>query len=170
MSGMGLLRRDHQPRIRYRMREKLMSIGDDSWIEDAEGDRVYKVDGKAMRMRDTMAVKDRGGAEVAWIQEPLVHLRNTMNVTIGGRHVTVKKKIVSIRDKFLVEVDQGPTYEAHGNLVDHEYQIERDGDEVAWVSKKWFRVRDTYGIEIAEGQDVLLMLCVAVCIDAMTDE
>ena len=166
---MGLLRRNHdEPRHRFRLQEKLVSVGDDSWIEDADGERIYKVDGKAMRMRDTMAVKDRDGHEVAWIQEPLVHVRDTMNVTIGDRHATVKKKIVAIRDKFLVEVEDGPTYEAHGNLVDHEYEIERDGETVAWVSRKWFRVRDTYGIEIADDQDVVLLLCVAVCIDAMT--
>lgn len=170
MAAMGLLRRDHEPRVRFRLQEKLVSVGDDSWIEDDDGHRVYKVDGKAMRLRDTIAVKDRDGHEVAWIQEPLVHVRTTMDITIGDRHATVKKKIVSIRDKFLVEVDDGPTYEAHGNLVDHEYEIERDGDTVAWVSKKWFRLRDTYGIEIAEGQDVVLLLCVAVCIDEMSAE
>jgi uncharacterized protein YxjI len=166
---MGLFRHDDASRTRYRMREKLMSVGDDSWIENDHGDKVYKVDGKAMRMRDTMALKDRAGNEVAWIQEPLVHVRDSMDITIGDVHATVKKKIVSIRDKFLVEVDNGPTYEAKGNLVDHEYEIERDGDTVAWVSKKWFRVRDTYGIEIAEGENQVMLLSIAVCIDAMTD-
>ena len=42
---------------------------------------------------------------------------------------------------------------AHGNIVDHEYEIERDGDTVARVSKSWFRIRDTYGVEIANGED-----------------
>jgi uncharacterized protein YxjI len=79
----------------------------------------------------------------------------------------VKKKILSIRDKFYIEVDGGPEYEAHGNLVDHEYEIERDGKEVAWVSKKWFRMRETYGIEMAPDQDVVLLLCFVICIDSM---
>ena len=48
--------------------------------------------------------------------------------------------------------------EAKGNIVDHEYEIERGGDKVAEVSKRWFRVRDTYGIEIAPGQDDALIL------------
>lgn len=38
---------------------------------------------------------------------------------------------------------------------------------MATVSTKWFRVRDTYGIQLAEGQDVPLILAVAVCVDAM---
>lgn len=166
---MGLFNRDDkQPRVRFRMREKMWSVGDDEWIEDDDGHRVYKVNGKAMRMRDTMALEDTHGNEVAWIQEPMVHMRDSLKVTIGERHATVKKKMVSIRDKFIIEVeDGGPEYESHGNLVDHEYEIERDGNTVAWVSKKWFRVRETYGIEILEGEDVLLLLCFAVCIDTM---
>lgn len=164
---MGLFRKDDSDTLRFQMREKLMSIGDDAWIEDQHGDRAYKVDGKAMRMRDTFALKTVSGDEVAWIQEPLVHVRDSMTITFGDRTATVKKKMISIRDKFIIEVEDGPTYEAHGNLVDHEYEIERDGDTVARVSKKWFRARETYGIEIEDPQQVVLLLSIAVCIDAM---
>ena len=164
---MGLFRHDDESRQRFRMREKIMSIGGDEWIEDDDGKRVYKVNGKAMRMRDTMALEDLHGTEIAWIQEPVVHVRDSMNITIGDRKATVKKKMISIRDKFIVEIENGPEYEAHGNLVDHEYEIERDGNTVAWVSKKWFRVRETYGIEIAQDQDTVLLLCIAICIDSM---
>ena len=36
---------------RYRMRQKLVSFSDDDWIENAQGQRVYFVDGKAFRAR-----------------------------------------------------------------------------------------------------------------------
>ena len=54
-----------------------------------------------------------------------------------------------------------------GNIVDHEYTIEADGTKVAEVSKKWFRVRDTYGVEIAPGQDDIVVLAVTVAVDTM---
>ena len=54
-----------------------------------------------------------------------------------------------------------------GNVVDHEYEIEADGTKIAEISKRWFRVRDTYGIEIAPGRDEILVLAVAVAVDAM---
>jgi uncharacterized protein YxjI len=57
---------------------------------------------------------------------------------------------------------------AKGNMVDHEYEIERDGRAVATVSKRWFRVRDTYGVEIAPGEDDALVLAITVCIDVLT--
>ena len=81
---------------------------------------------------------------------------------------TIKKALVSpLRDRFSIEVEGGEDMEAKGNIVDHEYKIERGGEKVAEVSKRWFRIRDTYGIEIAEGQEQALLLAVTVCIDQM---
>ncbi len=82
---------------------------------------------------------------------------------------TIKKALVSpLRERFSIDVEDGPDMEAKGNIVDHEYKIERGGDRVAEVSKRWFRVRDTYGIEISPGQNDALILAVAVCIDQMS--
>jgi len=73
-----------------------------------------------------------------------------------------------LRDRFSISVDDGEDMEAKGNVVNHEYKIERGGDKVAEVSKRWFRIRDTYGIEIAPGEDDALILALTVCIDQMT--
>ena len=54
---------------RYQMREKLLSIGDDSWIENAAGDRVFRVNGKALRVRTTLTFEDLDGNELCKIQE-----------------------------------------------------------------------------------------------------
>jgi uncharacterized protein YxjI len=154
---------------RFQMREKLASIGDDAWIEDDQGDRLYKVDGKAFRIRDTFILKDRGGHEVAKIQERKLHVRDTLAIERDGRTVaTVHKALVGIRDRFKIDIEEGDDLNAHGNVVDHEYEIRRDDDVVAKISKKWFRVRDTYGIEILDGEDEPLLLAVAVALDEMT--
>jgi uncharacterized protein YxjI len=168
---MGLLRnRDDGPQgRRFQMREKLASIGDDSWIEDDQGERAFKVDGKALRMRKTFVLEDRGGNEVAKIQEKKLSVRDKMEVERGGRTLaTVHKALVGIRDRYAIDVEGGEDLKAHGNVVQHEYEIERDGDVVAKVSKKWFRVRDTYGVEVAAGEDEALMLALTVAIDEMS--
>jgi uncharacterized protein YxjI len=85
-----------------------------------------------------------------------------------GGDATVQKKLLGIRDHFKIEIDGKPDLEAHGKVLDHDYKIERDGDMIARVSKKWFRVRESYGIEIEAGEDVSLMLAIAVCLDAMS--
>ena len=151
------------------MREKLASIGDDSWIEDEHGNKVYKVDGKAMRVRDTFILKDMAGAEVAKIQERKLHIRDTMAIERDGKKIAeVHKRLVGFRDHLKVELDGGGELKVTGNLVDHEYTIKGDHGKVAQISKKWFRVRDTYGVEIAQEQEDALLLAITVAVDSLT--
>jgi uncharacterized protein YxjI len=166
-------RRDERRGARtFRMRQRLVSIGDDFWIEDDQGERAFKVDGKALRVRDTMIFEDAGGRELYKIQSKLLHVRDTMQIEDGDGHdvATVKKALITpLRDRFEIKVANGPDMEAKGNIVDHEYKIERDGDKVAEVSKKWFRIADTYGVEVEPGVEPSLILAVTAVIDSMAD-
>jgi uncharacterized protein YxjI len=151
------------------MREKLLSIGDDFWIENDRGERAYKVDGKAFRIRQTFVLEDTSGGEVARIQERKLTIRDKVAIERGGDTVaTVHKALVGIRDRFAIDVEHGDDMKAHGNIVDHEYEIERDGETVATISKKWFRVRESYGVDIAPGEDTALVLAITVAIDSLT--
>jgi uncharacterized protein YxjI len=155
---------------RYQMREKLLSIGDDSWIEDESGRRAFKVDGKALRVRKTLVIEDPQGHELARIQDRPVHVRDVMEIEgpDGSSLAKVTKAMITpLRDRFSIELAGGGELSAHGNIVDHEFEIEADGTKVAEVSKKWFRVRETYGVEVAPGQDDALILAITVCIDQL---
>jgi uncharacterized protein YxjI len=154
---------------RYTMREKMFAIGDDYWIETESGERAFKVNGKALRIRDTLVLESPSGAELFTIQEKKLSVRDKMEIERDGNTVaTIKKALVSpLRDRYSISVDGGDDMEAKGNIVDHEFKFERGGDKVAEVSKRWFRMRDTYGIEIAPEQDDALILACAVCIDQM---
>lgn len=156
--------------MQYRMREDLISIGDDYSIEDNAGNRAFRVDGKAVRIRDTWILEDASGREVAKIRERKLSIRDAITIELDGHHATVKKALVGIRDRFHIEVDGGDDLNAHGNIVDHEYEIERDGHKIGEVSKRWFRVRDTYGVEIADPADAALVLAVTVAIDALAHD
>jgi uncharacterized protein YxjI len=154
------------------MREKLFAIGDDFWVENEGGQRAFKVNGKAIRVRDTLVLESPRGEELYSIKEKMVRVRDTMDIERGGRQVaTVKKALITpLRERFSIDVDGGDDMEAKGNILDHEYKIERGGDEIAEVSRRWFRVRDTYGVDIKPGQDDALVLAVVVCIDQMTQD
>lgn len=171
---MGLLRRKNEELggSQYRMREKLFAFGDDYWIETADGRRVFKIDGKALRLRSTLRLERPSGEELFTIQEKMLHLRDTMKVEHDGHTIaTVKKALISpLRERFTIDVEGRGELQAKGNIVDHEYTIERDGETVGQVSKRWFRARDTYGIDIAPGEDDALMIAAAVCIDQMTHD
>lgn len=154
--------------VRYQMRQKLLSIGDDYWIENDRGERVFKVDGKALRARKTLIFEDPHGTKLASIQDRPVRVRDTVDIerADGGTLATVKKAMVTpLRERYSVSVPDGEDLDVQGNIVDHEYEISAGRDKVAEVSKKWFRVRDTYGVQIEPGQDDVLMLAVTAAVD-----
>jgi uncharacterized protein YxjI len=164
-------RRQKKDFTRYQMREKLVSIGDDSWIENEAGQRVFKVNGKALRVRDTLVIEDTQGNPLCKTQERKVRVKDTMEIEApdGSNLATVKKAIISpVRDRFSVKLSGGPDMDVKGNILDHEYEVHAGRDAVAEVSKKWFRVRDTYGVEVAPGQNDALILAITVCLDMMT--
>jgi uncharacterized protein YxjI len=166
------LRRRQQEQIgrRFKMREKLISIGDDYWIEDESSERAFKVNGKAARVRDTWVLEDAHGDEVAVIRERKLSIRDAIKIEFGGREATVKKALVGFRDRFHVEVEHGKDLTVKGNIVDHDYEIERDGKKIAEVSKKWLRARDTYGVEVRDQADTVLVLAVTVAVDALAHD
>ena len=157
---------------RYQLRQKVLSIGDDYWIEDAEGRRVFRVDGKALRIRHTLDLEDVEGTRLCRIQTRLMHLRDTMDIEDpdGHRIARVHKALITpLRDRWKVDVEAGPDLRISGNVIDHEYEIEIEDEDrkIAEISKKWFRLRDTYGVQIEPTQDRELILAVTIAVDAM---
>lgn len=160
------------PASAYKMRERMLSIGDDFWIEDGSGQRVFLVDGKALRVRETLELKDAQGAILYTIKEKLVSIRDVMTIEKDGQPVaTVKKALISpLRERYDVQFANGTAWKVQGNIVDHEYEIEGPGGRIAKVSKAWFRIRDTYGIEVAPEQDDAMALAVAIVVDQMSHD
>jgi len=158
---------------RYKMKERMFSFGDDYYIEDEEGHRAFKVDGKMLRLRSTLTIRDAEGHEVAKIQEKWLRVKDSMEIEgpNGERIAMVKKALYTpVRQRFTVNITDGPDLDADGNIVNHEYEIKRDGFTAAVVSKKWFRVRDIYGVEIVPGIDPVIILSVVACIDQLAHD
>ena len=163
-------RRFDQSATRYQMRQRMISIGDDYTIENDRGERAFKLDGKALRVRKTIRFEDMDGQELVKIQERMLRVRDSMEIEgpDGNRIAMVHKAMITpLRERWVIDVEGGQDLHAQGNFVDHEYTIERDGDKVAEVSKRWFRVRDTYGVEVAPGENDILILASTAVIDTM---
>jgi uncharacterized protein YxjI len=112
------------------------------------------------------------GNELAAIQEKVMHINDTYSIYRKG-HVlaTVKKALITpLRQRFDIHVAVGENMEVEGNIVDHEYEIHEGRNKKAEVSRKWFRVADTYGVDIVPGADDILILAITVVIDMMVDE
>ena len=158
---------------RYKIRQKMLSIGDDFWIENQEGERVFKVDGKALRLRKTLIFEDMKGTKLARIQERLLSIKDTMVVedADGNQLAVIKKGLIApLGDHWAVNVRGGPDLDVQGYILDHEYSISERRKKIAEVSKKWLSLTDTYGVEIDEGENDILILAVAIAIDMMSHD
>ncbi|WP_035855627.1 LURP-one-related/scramblase family protein [Cryptosporangium arvum] len=144
----------------YLIKERFFDIGDDYDITDEHGTKLLHVDGKVLSLRNRLIIENLDGQELASVHRHLISLRPTYEITIGGEKAAeVKKKLFTpFREKFTIDVPGPDDLEMKGDLIDHEFRVERGGRHVAAVSKKWFRVRDTYAVDIVAGENDLLIL------------
>jgi uncharacterized protein YxjI len=153
--------------MRYVLRQKLLSFGDDFTIRDEAGNDAYFVDGKAFSFGDQLSFRDMAGHELAFIKQKVFSWGPTYEIHRGGAvAAVVKRELFSfIHHRFTVDVPGPDDLEASGSFTDHEYTFTRGDRAVAYVSKRWFSWADTYGIEVAPGEDDVLILASAVVID-----
>ena len=153
--------------MRYVMRQKLLSLADSFTIKNEQEQDVFLVKGKLFSFGDKLSFQDLAGNELVFIDQRLLNWSPTYEIWKQGELLAVvKRELFSfIHHRFTVDVPGPNDLEAEGDFLDHEYMITRGGSVVATVSKRWFSWADTYGIEVAEGEDDVLVLATAVVVD-----
>jgi uncharacterized protein YxjI len=156
---------------RYKLQRKLFAIGEDFWIENDRGEQVYKVDGKALSIREKFILEDPGGNELLSVEAKLIALQPTMKIERQGQlYATVTKALFTLfHQHYTIQVEGGVSFEAEGDITNHEYQVLNNGAQVAQISRQWFSIRDAYGVALAPELDQALMLASAVCIDEISE-
>ncbi|OEJ25958.1 hypothetical protein AS594_17090 [Streptomyces agglomeratus] len=170
--------------MKYLVRDRIFGIGDDYWIEDENGHHAFLVDGKAMRLRDTLEIKDPAGRVLVTLREKALSVRDAMTVERDGQTLaTVRKKRLSLlRNHYRVALADdagaaaglgagpGAELDVTGRVLDREFTVEHDGEPLARISRKWFRTRDTYAVDVVRaGADPALLIAVAVCVIRMAE-
>jgi uncharacterized protein YxjI len=153
--------------MRFLVRDRLLGFGDDHWIEDDHGTKVFLVDGKAMRLRDTFELKDTHGRVLVDIQQKMFALRDTMVIERAGKPLaTIRRKRLSLlRNHYRVSLVDGTELDVSGKISDREFVVEYDGELLAVISRRWLHVRETYGVDVVrEDADPALLIAVAVCV------
>ncbi|MGW5043172.1 LURP-one-related/scramblase family protein [Streptomyces parvulus] len=153
--------------MRFLVYDRLLGIGDDYWIEDDSGDKVYLVDGKAMRLRDTWELKDAQGRVLIDIHQKMFALRDTMVIERAGEPLArIKRKRLSLlRNHYRVALADGTELDVSGKILDREFAVEYDGELLAVVSRRWLTLRDTYGVDVVrDDADPALLIALAVCV------
>jgi uncharacterized protein YxjI len=156
--------------MKYVVQEKMFAIGDDYWIEDEDGRRAFYVDGKVLRIRETLELRDPYGGVVAVIHKKLMALRDAMTIERDGAVlVTVRKKrLALLHEVYRADLASGEELEIRGDLVGKEFDIEYEGERLARVSRKWFSLRDAYAVDVERPDaDAAMLIAVAVCVDRL---
>ncbi|MFF2185243.1 LURP-one-related/scramblase family protein [Streptomyces sp. NPDC058155] len=159
--------------MKYLVRDKIFAIGDDYWIEDEQGRQAFLVDGKALRLRDTLELKDPQGRVLITLRQKLLSLRDAMTLERDGEPLATirKKKLSLLRNHYRVALAEGTELDVSGRILDREFTIEYDGELLAHVSRRWFRVRETYAVDvIRDDADPSLLIAVAVCVIRMAEK
>jgi uncharacterized protein YxjI len=153
--------------MRYQMKQKILSWGDDFVIRDEAGQASFTVEGAVFSFGDKLSFQDTNGNELAAINQRLLSWGPTYEIYRGGQlaAVVTKELFTFFKCRFSVDVPGPDDIEAEGDFLGQEYTFSRSGRAIAQVSKQWFAWSDTYGIEIADGEDDVLILASAVVID-----
>ncbi|WP_030350889.1 LURP-one-related/scramblase family protein [Streptomyces scopuliridis] len=159
--------------MRYLVRDKIFAIGDDYWIEDEHGRRAFRVDGKALRLRDTLELKAPTGQVLITLRQKLLSLREAMIIERDDRTLaTIRRKRLSLlRNHYRVSLAEGTELDVSGRILDLEFAIEYDGELLAHVSRRRLRMRETYGVNVVrDDADHALLIAVAVCVIRMAEK
>ncbi|MFI7352939.1 LURP-one-related/scramblase family protein [Streptomyces avidinii] len=159
--------------MKYLVRDKMLAIGDDYWIEDEDGRHAFLVDGKALRFRDTLELKDPDGLILITLREKLFTLRDAMTLERDERRLAVirRKRLSLLRGHFRVTLAEGTELDVSGRILDREFKVEYDGELLALVSRQWYRLRETYAVDVVrEDADAALLIAVAVCVIRMVEK
>ncbi|MFD5132105.1 LURP-one-related/scramblase family protein [Streptomyces olindensis] len=153
--------------MRFLVYDRLLGFGDDYWIEDDRGSKVFLVDGKALRLRDTWELKDPQGRVLVGLHQKMLALRDTMVLQRGGEPLARirRKRLSLLRNHYRVSLADGSELDVSGRILDREFAVEYDGELLAVISRRWLTVRDTYGVDVVrEDADPALLIAVVVCV------
>lgn len=110
------------------------------------------------------------------IHQELLHLHRTYKI-LSGRNgesdrelATVRKKFSFINKKFSIDSVYGE-YAIEGiDIFNHAYVIKKQGQLVATISRAFFTLADTYGVEIVGNEDHAFIIALAIVIDQVLAE
>ena len=154
----------------YVIRERLFHLGEDSDITDEAGQPVLRVDGKVLSLHHRLILRDPAGREAGQVHRKLAALRPAYEITVGGKDVAEVRKhlFTPFGERFTIDV-HGGGMQIGGDLLSHEFTIARDGQTVATISKRWLSMTASYAVEVAPGEDDLLILASVLALDLAID-
>jgi uncharacterized protein YxjI len=158
--------------MRYLMKQKLFSLSGAFYIKNDQDQNIFLVEGAAFSFGHQLTFRDMSGNELAFIRQKLLSWGPTYEIYRDGQlFAVVKKELFSFfKHVFTVDVPGPDDLIAEGDFWDLEYTFSRGERTVAMVSRRWFSWADTYGIDITENEDDVLILASTIVIDMVRSD
>jgi uncharacterized protein YxjI len=156
----------------YVIREQMFRLAEDSDITNESGQPVLRVEGKIMSLHSRLILRDPDGREVAQVHRKLAALRPTYEITIDGKNAAeVRQHLFSpFHERLTIDLPGTGDMEISGDVLSHEFTIQRDGHTAATISKRWISLTASYAVDVAPGENDLLILASVLALDLALDQ
>jgi uncharacterized protein YxjI len=157
--------------MRYIMKQQTYSATKWQWVDNfviknEQNLEVYRVGGIFEGLAHQLSFMDMAGNELVSIKQKPFAWGATFNIyRKDGLYAVVHKQVFSLDLSLTIEVQGEGILKTEGLVSSHEYSFLRQGKPIASVSKEWKTIANTYGIEVEEGIDPVLILSSAIVID-----
>jgi len=149
------------------LRQKVFSWGASFAVKNEAGDDYCTVKGEVFTIGRRLHVFDTTGSEIAYIEQQAWSWRPTFNIQIDGRAVCrVIKDFKPFTPTYHLE---GLPWRMEGNFLGHDYSLHAGDEQIMRLTKQWFTWGDSYELDIADADDALVCLCIALAVDAVLD-
>ena len=152
------------------IRNKWVSLGGSSVIQDMNGNDVLKVKGKVFSFTSKKFVTDLEDNVKFIVRNKFWRLFTYRAFVLNPDETvkaTVRRKIFSFHDRYFVTSDLGEM-EIIGNIFQFNYKILLNGKEIGHVARK-FSLRDSFVLTIDDDYDYMFMAALVIAIDNITD-
>jgi uncharacterized protein YxjI len=155
----------------YVIRERMFRLGEDSDITDEAGQPVLHVDGKVLSLHNRLILRDPAGREAGQVHRKLTALRPGYEISIDGKDVAEVRKhlLAPLGERFTIDVHGAGDMQISGDLFSHQFTIDRDGQVVATISKRWLSMTAGYAVDVAPVEDDVLILACVLALDLAID-
>ncbi len=156
---------------RYIMRQRIFALGQDFYINNAAGQPVFKIDGKVRLIKESLKFRDMQGNLLYQLDERVLRVRESFDILKPNGQLAAKVHnaiLDPLRERFTIEIPGGRNLTTMGKVIWAQYDITRDGQPVARISKQFSWIgRDQYVVDVFQGEDDCLILAITVVIDMM---
>lgn len=154
-----------------KMKEKVFTLRANFSIKDENDMDVFFVKGKFLSFGHKATLMDSNEKELMYIEQkvltflPEYHVFDENHDEIG----MLKKKLTFFKPSYYITSNFGE-YEISGDVWSHAFTISKNGKVCAEVSKKWFSLSDTYGMDIKDDENVPFLIAMIIAIDFIMDD